>query len=404
MKVYLGIDWSERSHTAVFVDGKGEKLCQQTVAHSQDGFREMDQLRTGLGVAPSQCVVGLETAHNLVLDWLWGHGYTQVYIIPPNVTRSRQASYRQSGARSDESDGYLIGNLLRTDRHRLIPWQPDGELTQRLRAKVRLRTRLVADKRVHLNQLRQVLLRYYPAALEPFELSSYIALDFIQRYPTPAAAASLSYHEFERFAREHRYPTRSAAAAYARLKRSQPQALPVTVAAYQDEAVLLAQMLSQVKRHISQVEKAIADLFQQHPDASVFASLPGAGAHLAPALLVKFGDDRSRFPSAAAVQALAGTCPVTVQSGKRRSVHFRQACDHEFRTYAQQWAMASLKQSPWAVAYVDETQRRGHSYNRACRALANRWLAVAWKLWQTGHCYDQSHHLAQTLLFRENQH
>ena len=47
------------------------------------------------------------------------------------------------------------------------------------------------------------------------------------------------------------------------------------------------------------------------PDAFIFDSLPGAGEILAPDLLVKFGDDRRRFPSAASVQALAGTCPVT---------------------------------------------------------------------------------------------
>ncbi len=404
MEVYLGIDWSERSHTVVFVDGAGKELCQRTVDHNKSGFRELDQLRKNLGVAPDECVVGLETAHNLVVDWLWGHGYNQVYVIPPNVTRSRQASYRQSGARTDESDGYLIGNLLRTDRHRLIPWQPDSDLTQRLRAKVRMRRQLVADKVVHHNQLRQLLHRYYPTALELFDLTTYIGLDFIQRYPTPAIAQALSYNEFDAFARSHHYSVRRTAAAYDRLKTEQAQASPVTVAAYQEDAVMLAQMLTQIKRYISQTEKTIADLFQQHPDAPVFSSLPGTGACLAPALLVKFGDHRNRFPTAASVQALAGTCPVTVQSGKRRTVHFRQACDHEFRTYAQQWAVASLKQSPWAIAYVENARRRGHSYNRACRALANRWLAIAWKLWQTGQVYDQSHHMAHTLLFRENQH
>ncbi len=299
MEVYLGIDWSERSHTAVFVDGGGKELCQRTVEHSRDGFGELDKLRSQLGVAPDECVVGLETAHNLVVDWLWGHGYNQVYVIPPNVTRSRQASYRQSGARTDESDGYLIGNLLRTDRHRLIPWQPDSDLTQRLRAKVRMRRQLVTDKVVHLNQLRQLLHRYYPAALEVFDLKSYIGLDFIQRYPTPATAQALTYSEFEAFARAPLSSSQRTATAYARLKTEQPQALPVTVAAYQEEAVMLAQMLTQVKRYLSQTEKSIAALFGQHPDASIFASLPGAGAYLAPALLVKFGDHRSRFPTAA---------------------------------------------------------------------------------------------------------
>ena len=401
MEVYLGIDWSEKSHTAVFVDRWGKELCQRTVDHSAKGFIELDRLREQLGVGAGDCVVGLETAHNLIVDWLWGHGYQQVYVIPPNVTRSRQASYRQSGARTDESDGNLIGNLLRTDRQRLIPWQPDSELTQRLRAKVRMRRQLVTDKVVHVNQLRQVLHRYYPAALEAFDLKSYIGLDFIQRYPTPEDAQALSQSEFQAFAREHAYGTRRTAAAYAKLKAPYPQASPVIVTAYQDEAVMLAQMLVQVKRFISQVEKGIATLYAEHADAPIFASLPGVGKHLAAALLVKFGDHRERFPYSGAVQALAGTAPVTVKSGKRHTVHFRQACDHEFRTYAQQWAVASLRCSPWAITYFHQVRNRGHSYNHACRALANRWLAILWKLWQTRQSYDEAHHLAQALLFRE---
>jgi transposase len=54
--------------------------------------------------------------------------------------------------------------------------------------------------------------------------------------------------------------------------------------------------------------------------------------------LAKFGDDRQRFPTPSSVQALAGTCPVTERSGKRKVIKFRQACDREFRYIAQQWA------------------------------------------------------------------
>lgn len=401
MTVYLGIDWSEKSHTAVFVDEQGKELCKATVMHSKAGFSQIDTLRRQLGVSKAECVVGLETAHNLVVDWLWGHGYQQVYVIPPNVTRSRQYTYRQSGARTDASDGYLIGNLLRTDRHLLIPWVPDSELTQQLRAKVRLRSQLVREKVRLFNQLRQVLQRYYPTAMTLFSLESYIALEFIQTYPTPQQAQALSYDEFVAFASNHHYPTQKLAKAYAKLSQPQPDPLPATVLAYQEEAVLRAQMLYQLQRSRAQAEKTIAHLFEQHPDRAIFASMPGVGAVLAPALLVKFGDDRQRFPTANSVQALAGTAPVTEQSGKRRSVRFRHACDHEFRAYAQLWAKLSLTYSPWAIAYFDQAQQRGLPFNHACRALANRWLAILWKLWQTHQTYDQSVHLAQTRLFRE---
>jgi transposase len=64
--------------------------------------------------------------------------------------------------------------------------------------------------------------------------------------------------------------------------------------------------------------KGEADLLRPAPVLPWSPSLPGAGELLAPSLLAKFGDDRARFPTAGSVQALAGTCPVTDQSGKKR--------------------------------------------------------------------------------------
>lgn len=395
MRVYIGIDWSEKSHAIAVLNEKGAQISKETIAHSQDGFARLEALRQQVGAQPQECFVGLETVHTLLIDWLWSHAYTQVYVIPPNVTRSRQASYRQSGARTDESDAYLIANLLRTDRHLLQPWRPDSALTQQLRAKVRLRQRLVKDKVRYQNQLRQVLRRYYPAALEVFGLDSYIGLAFIQRYPLPAQARSLSYEQFQAFVAEHRYPAMHIAAAYARLQRPQPQATAETEAAYTDEAVLLASLLHKSLQVLHQVEGLIKEDFARHPDAAIFASLPGVGDALAPALLVKFGDDRQRFAAPSSVQALAGTCPVTEQSGQRKSVRFRRACDREFRTIAQLWAKASVTKSPWASAYFSDARARGLSTNHAYRALANRWLAILWKLWQTRQPYDPAYHLQQ---------
>lgn len=135
------------------------------------------------------------------------------------------------------------------------------------------------------------------------------------------------------------------------------------------------------------------ELFQQHPDQELFASLPGTGDFLAPALLAKFGEDRERFPQPGSLQALAGTCPVTEQSGKGRRVRFRQACDHEFRQIAQQWAKASVVQSSWATIYWHKVREHSRSNSHAYRCLANRWLAIAWKCWQSHQPYDEAVHL-----------
>lgn len=397
MATYIGIDWSEQKHDVVFLNEAGAILGQMTMSHSVQGLQNLEKTRQYLGVSRTECLVGLETAHNLVIDFLWAQGYPQVYVIPPSVIKSCRGRYGQSGARTDRQDGRLIADVLRTDRARLYPWKPDDVLTRQMGAKVSLLHHVTRSSVRWSNRLRAVLLRYYPAALKVFKsLKHYISLHFIIAYNTPQAADRLSWADFETFARRHGYShPKKLPACFARLQQDYPEASPETILIYQDEAVLLARtllvLLQAKKRLLAELEA----LFERHPDRAIFASLPGAGRFLAPALLTKFGDDRKRFPTAASVQALAGTCPVTEQSGKRRLVKFRRGCDHEFRWIAQQWAIRSLSQSVWANAYWHQIRPHCASDTHAYRCLANRWLAIAWKLWQTHQTYDETYHLQQ---------
>ena len=397
MQVYIGIDWSESEHEIAFMNEAAAVIARLTIPHTPEGFHQFDTTRQELGFAVGDCLVGLETAHNLFIDFLWARGYTQVYVIPPSITKSRRRRYRQSGAHTDQDDAYLLADLLRTDRHRLQPWHPDSPLTRHMRAKVSLRLHLTRSCVRLSNRLRAVLLRYYPAAVHAFGgLDAMTNLHFICQYPTPQAAAALSFEEFRAFARQYRYThLKKLPAYYARLQAPQHQPAPEITVIYQEEAVTLATLLLSVVQVKKTTDKELKTLFVQHPDHDIFNSLPGAGAFLSPALLVKFGDDRQRFATATSVQALAGTCPVTEKSGKRKFIHFRKACDREFRYIAHQWALHSLDQSLWANAYYHSVLPRCHSKSHAYRCLANRWLAILWKLWQTSQTYDEAYHMQQ---------
>jgi transposase len=399
-QVYIGIDWSERKHDVCVTNPAGAVLARLTLPHSPAGFAQLEALRQQLQVPAAACVVALETAQNLLIDYLWEHDYQQIYVVPPHVVKSVRGRYGQSQAHTDASDSFLLADLLRTDRARLRPWHPDSVPTRQLRAFVSLDLYLLHERLQLANRLRAVLLRYYPAALEVFSaLHSLVALRFIERYPTPAQASALTLPAFQAFAAEvgYRRPDQLRKR-FARLQRPQPQPTVATVAVYQSEAVCLARLLLGVVQARTALVQQARDVFRQHPDAHIFASLPGAGAHLAPALLALFGDDRARFPSAAGVQALAGTCPVTWQSGQGRRVHFRRACDHHFRQVVQQWARLSRRQSSWARAYWEQVRPRCASDAHADRCLANRWLAIAWKLWSTRQPYDEAYHLRQRAL------
>lgn len=406
MRVYIGIDWSESKHDIVFMNEAGSPIVRLTIPHTLEGFLELDATRQALGVAQQDCLIGLETAHNLVIDYLWSRNYPHVYVVPPSVVKSTRGRYGHSGARTDQSDAFLLADLLRTDRARLQPWHPDSLLTRQIRAKVSLIHHLTHSVVRLSNRLRAVLLRYYPAALNVFSsLRTQIALEFIQAYPSPQAAAALTYSEFQVFAHHNGYtqPGRLPAC-FARLQLPQPDPMPETVLIFQDEAAQLAALLSNMVRGKNQVLRELQSLFHQHPDAHIFGSLPGAGDFLAPALLAKFGDDRRRFPKPASVQSLAGTCPVTDESGKRKVIKFRRSCDREFRNIAQQWAIKSRPESLWASIYWEQVRPHCSSRSHAYRCLANRWLAIAWKLWQTQRPYDEAYHLRQRALHSKPRH
>lgn len=228
MTVYIGIDWSEEKHDVVFLNDQGAILGQLTMAHKPEGLLNLEKTRQYLGVSREECLVGLETAHNLLLDFLIDQGYPQVYVIPPSVTKSCRGRYGTSGARDDQTDGQLIADILRTDRLRLRPWQPDSLLTRQMKAKVSLIHYLTRQHVRRANRLRAILLRYYPAALEVFSgLGAQITLHFVCRYPTPQAAAAVTWSQFEAFALDHGYPQpKRLPSCFARLHHPQPAAVP----------------------------------------------------------------------------------------------------------------------------------------------------------------------------------
>lgn len=400
MRLYIGIDWSQNKHDLCFINQAGAILATKVIPHTQEGFWQLEEIRRKLGSEVEECLVGLETTHNILLDFLWDQGYPQLYILHPSKVRSSRGRFRQSAARNDPSDALLIADILRTDHPRMQSWQPDDPLTRQIRAKIGFVGFLTRRIVGLTNRQRTLLLRYFPAAADLFtSLKTPIAQHFIQAFPSPQEAASLDLEQFRGFAKQHHYiHYHKLPAVLAKLHQPYPQADPDIILACQQEAQVLAGILLEMVAAKKMMLREINNLFAQHPDQAIYASLPGTGEYLQPALLAKLGDDRNRFPTASRVQALAGTCPVTISSGKRKRVQFRKSCDHEFRHIVQQWARISLRHSVWANAYYARVRPNCDSESHAFRCLANRWLAILWRLWQDQKPYDESYHLRQRAL------
>jgi transposase len=308
------------------------------------------------------------------------------------ATRPR---YAAAGGKSDPGDAYLLADLLRTDGHRFRPLQPLADETRALRALVRGRDDLVAQRVALGNQLRALLERFWPGAAVIFaDVDSPIALAFLTRYPTPQTADRLGERRLAQFLRRHAYcGRRSAAALLARLRSAPRGCTGEAESEASGELVqALVAILTPLVAQIQQLSAAITAALDQHPDGPLLQSLPRSGQINAAQILAELGDDRGRFPTPDQLAAEGGVAPVTHASGKHHAVAFRWACNKRLRQALTTFADNSRHASQWAAAVYTRARARGCDHPHAIRILARAWVRVLWRCWQDHRPYDPTLH------------
>jgi transposase len=161
--------------------------------------------------------------------------------------------------------------------------------------------------------------------------------------------------------------------------------------------MLVGQLVNEIRvfnRSIKQFDRLEAELFDAHPDAGIFRSFPGAGAHLRPRLLAAFGTDRKRYASAQSISAYSGVAPVIERSGQSIWTHWRWHCPKFVRQSFVEFAAKSIGQCAWAAAHYRRQLDRGKGHNAAIRSLAFKWQRIMFRCWQDREPYDESRYLA----------
>ena len=82
MSALIGIDWAKELHHACIVNEAGAQIARFSFPHSTQGFAKLERHIAKLNVPPPDCLVALETAHNLLIDFLWSRRF-QIFVIPP---------------------------------------------------------------------------------------------------------------------------------------------------------------------------------------------------------------------------------------------------------------------------------------------------------------------------------
>lgn len=387
---FAGLDWAKDHHDVVVVDGTGRVVEEFHFNHSAEGWHQWRQrikAYQALGVA-------IETKSGPAVEQLLESGVT-VYPMQPISAQRYRDRKAPSGTKTDRLDAWSFADALRTDGHGWKSLQPLDPRIQELRLLCRDEVELITQRTALVNQLQAALQEYYPAALEAFEdWTAAYSWAFIEQFPTPEVLSQAGKRKWEKFLHVHRIHRPQTAQRRLELfaKATEFCANAAITRAKSRLAVSLVRTLNILEKQLKEYREAIAKLFAQHPDHHLFGSLPGAGEKLAPRLLSELGDDRQEYACTQSLQCVAGTAPISYQSGQMSKVKIRWHCNKHLRAAVHLWADLSRHYCAWAQTYYQCHRQQGKSHACALRCLGNRWLKILWKMWQTGKSYDPEFH------------
>jgi transposase len=390
---FVGIDWASEEHAVHVMDADGRKVKAFMIEHTRDGFDLLVERLSKLGPAAS-VPVAIERPDGRLVDVLLEAGHA-VVPVSPNAIKAWRDGEVISGAKSDAGDAEVIAEYLRMRQHKLRVLAPFSDATRGLRAVVRARDALVDQRVAANNQLEACLESFWPGANAIFaDICSDIALAFIERYPTPASADRLTEQRLAAFLTRHGYSGRRSAAELLARLRSVPDGIACGLENQARRAAVISYVgvIRALNTAIKQLAGEIATQLGEHPDSTIFTSLPRSGSINAAQMLSEWGDCREAYGSPEAVCALAGLTPVTKHSGKHHAVHFRWACNTRFRNAVTTFADNSRHASPWAASIYQRARDRGCDHPHAIRILARAWVRVIWRCWIDGVDYNPDRH------------
>ena len=377
----VGVDWAEDHHDVCVMDHEGHVLGTRRVADSVSGVGELHALVAQHAEEDDEAVVvGIEIDRGLLVGSLVGAGYEVYAVNPLSVARYRDR-HGTSGAKSDPGDAKVLADLVRTDRHNHRPVAGDSDLVEGVQLLARAHQNAVWGRQRQLNALRSTLREYYPGALEAFgtDLASTDALAVLAVAPTPELGRGLSRSKIasalRRGGRQRNIEGR-AEEIQAALRSEQLEAPALSASAHGRITRSSVTLIGAFNAEIAELETALSEHFEQHPDAKVVLSMPGLGTVLGARVLGEFGDDRTRFSGPKSRKNYAGTSPVTKASGHSRVVLARFARNRRLANACDRWAFCALSSSVGTRRYYDQLRSRGKTHSQAIRQVANRLVGV----------------------------
>jgi transposase len=391
---FIGIDWADTKHDICVQPARSERREFDRIEHKVDAIEQWAlSMRQRFG---GPIAVALELAKGPIVYALQKYDFFVLFPINPATLAKYREAFKPSRAKDDPTDAEHALELLLRHRDRLTALQPQSAPMRTLLHLVEQRRRLISDRVRLTNRLGHALKQYFPQTLHWFDHTDTIVFcDFVSRWPTLAQIKRARPATIRAFFRSHN--VRFEDVIETRIQ-SIKTAKPLTedkavITAFRLQAEVLVEMLRAALRAVERLDAQIAEIAPTLPDYYLFRALPGAGASLAPRLLVAFGEQRQRFASAAELQKYSGVAPVTERSGNKCWIHWRWQCPTFLRQTFVEWAAQTINKSFWAGAFYRQQRAKGCTHQGAVRALAFKWLRIVYRCWQTRTPYDESTYL-----------
>ncbi len=396
---FAAIDWGSQNHFWALHPADGGSTETGTLPNTPEAIdrwaAELRQRLTGRPIA-----LALEQKRGALIYMLCKYDHFILYPVPPSMSAAYRRTFHPSGAKNDPVDTGLILDLLLHHRERLHCHRPDTAETRLLHVLVEQRRHYVQEKVRYVQRLTDSVQQYFPQIRTWFgSLDTILVDDLLQRWPKLPDLQRSHPGTLRRFLTAHHWRPKDNLELDACIKAFYA-AVPAT-----DDAVVLEastrkttfclNLLRTLRPQITEVEKRIAEIVADHPDAPIFDSFPGAGKATVPRLIAAFGTDRDAWGSAEEVQRFSGIAPVFIGSGKSATVVMRRACPKFLRQTFHEFAGQSIRFCPWAKAYYDHQRKDGKAeHHVAVRSLAYRWIRILFRCWKDRKPYNEAVFLA----------
>lgn len=386
----IGVDWADQKHDLWIQPGGGGKPEHRVLEQTPEAIHEWAaQLRARF---PDQSVaLAIETSRGALIHALHAYDFIVIYPINPKMLHSYRESFRVSGAKDDRADAMLLEEYLRQHQGKLRPLWPDTMLTRKLGLLVEKRRELVDQRTRLVNTLHTLIKTYYPLVEALFDdFTAPIVSAFLLKWPELAALQKTPAPRLRAFfyAQHSRNGKRIEQRLEAIAKAQALSSDPALVQPSSFMAKTYAGLLQVLHTAIAQIDKDIQQTFDQHPDAAIFRSFPGAGPVMAPRLLAAFGTDRNRFQSAQEVQQFYGIAPVKKQSGKSKVIHMRYRCPKFGRQTFHENAGQALKEKGWTHNFYQQQRAAKKGHHAGVRSLAFKLIRIHYACWKESLPYD----------------